>query len=209
MALFSAVTAIGAVTSSATPATASHAKSAIPAPNLRIDTRIFSVSGTMINSMKRAKNRASTVREIFLKYIEATRDFTVATERCAVRVSPGQEIELRNAFALQLLFNGRDALRFECLVASEEAPEILSMKSLYEMSDRLRQGWKDVDEARLRESDPIYVDVSRQIEILEGTLDSAALEEALNAVKADSSYREARQVIAEKIERFQEQLMSL
>lgn len=162
----------------------------------------------MINFIKRAKDRASTVREIFLKYLEATRDFTVAAERCSIRVSPGQEVALRNAFALQLLFNGRDALRFEYLVAVE-APEILSMKSLYEMSDRLRQGWKDAEEARLRESNPIYVDVSRQIEVLEGNLHSAALEEPLNAVKADLSYREARQVIAEKIQKFHKQLVSL
>jgi len=162
----------------------------------------------MINFLKRTKDKATIVREIFLKYLEATRDFTVAAERCSIRVSPGQEVALRKTFGLQLLFNGRDALRFEYLLRGD-ASDILNMKSLYAMSDRLRQGWKEVEEAGLRENNPIYVDVVRQIELIEGNLDSAELEEPLNAVKADFGYREARRVIAEKIQKFHKQLGSV
>jgi hypothetical protein len=162
----------------------------------------------MINSPKPSKNNAIVVREIFLKYLKATRDFTVSAERCSIKVSPGQTIALQNAFRLQLLFNDRDALRFEYLLRGD-ALEILEMKSLYAMSDRLRQGWGGVEESDLRETNLNYVDVLRQIELLEGSLDSIALEEPLNAVKRDSDYQEARRVIAEKIQKFHKQLSIL
>ena len=83
------------------------------------------------------------------------------------------------------------------------------MKSLYAMSDRVRQDWKEAEEAGLRKNSAIYVDVLRQIEHLQGNLDSAELEGPLNAVKADLGYREARRVIAEKIQEIHKQLGNL
>lgn len=162
----------------------------------------------MINFLKRAKDKATVARELFFKYLEATRDFTVAAERCSIRVSPGQEVALKRTFGLQLLFNSRDGLRFEYLLRGD-APDILNMKSLYAMSDRVRQDWKEAEEAGLRKNSAIYVDVLRQIEHLQGNLDSAELEGPLNAVKADLGYREARRVIAEKIQEIHKQLGNL
>lgn len=66
------------------------------------------------------QNRMKLVREAYREYLEWAKSLLVLAETSSVTESHDSEHTLRNVFRLQILYNEREALRFEGSGASTD-----------------------------------------------------------------------------------------
>lgn len=159
----------------------------------------------MSRHSKHTENQATIVRAIYREYLEWAKSLLMLAEKCSIKEWPDRTIALQKVFRLQVLYNEREALRFEYLIKGD-MPDIVTWKSLTRINERLIKEWTEVEEAGLRESNSTYRDVLRGIADLEGKTNSPALDEPFQALTQNSSYREARVAFANRIQKLNEQL---
>jgi hypothetical protein len=159
----------------------------------------------MIPHSKQIESQATIVRKTYREYLEWAKSLLMLAERCSTEEWPDRRLALQKVFRLQVLYNEREALRFEYLIKGD-APDIVTRKSLTGINERLIKEWTEVEEVGLRESNSTYGDVLRGISELEGKTDSPALDEPFQTLTKNSSYRDARLAFANRIQKLNEQL---
>jgi hypothetical protein len=151
------------------------------------------------------QSKATIVRNTYREYLEWARSLLTLAETCSTKEWPDRKHVLLNVFRLQILYNEREALRFEYLLGSN-ASDIVTRKSLSGINERLLKDWSEAEEAGLKASNSTYRDVSREIDDLEGKTDSLTLDEPFQALTRNSIYRDARLAFAKKIQQLNEKL---
>jgi hypothetical protein len=150
-------------------------------------------------------SHALIVQKTYREYLELAKSLLALSETCSIKEWPNRRTELSNAFKLQILYNEREALRFEYLLRNNDQ-ELVTCRALSMIHDRLLKQWTATDETSIRESDLIYRDVLRGIQNLEGKTDSSSLNEPFQSLTRNALYQQARESFAERIKKFDEQL---
>jgi hypothetical protein len=158
-----------------------------------------------IHHSERMRNQTAVIRSVYREYLEWAKSLLVFAETSSTKEWPDRKHVLLNVFRLQILYNEREALRFEYLLESN-TPDIVTWKSLSRVNERLIKEWTEVEETGLKESNSAYRDVLRGIEDLEGKTDSLALDQPFQALTRNASYRDARRAFAKKIQQLNEKL---
>jgi hypothetical protein len=112
---------------------------------------------------------------------------------------------LRNVFRLQILYNEREALRFEYFLRNCTS-EVADFRSLSDISKRLLKDWNDHDEDGIKSGNSNYTTVLQGIVELEGKTDSPSLDKPFQALTQNPNYRNARLAFAKRIEELNEKL---
>jgi hypothetical protein len=154
---------------------------------------------------ERTDNQTIMVRETYREYLEWAKSLLMLAEKCSIKEWPDRTLALQKVFRLQILYNEREALRFEYLIKGD-MPDIMTRKSLTRINERLIKEWTEAEEAGLRESNSTYRDLLRGIADLEGKADSPALDEPFQTLTQNSDYRSARLAFANRIQELNEQL---
>jgi len=157
---------------------------------------------------KHSAGQTAIVRATYREYLERAKSLLALAEKCSIQEWPDRTLVLQNVFRLQVLYNEREALRFEYL-ANGDMSDILTRRSLTGINERLIKDWTEGEEAGLRESNLTYRDVVRGIADLEGKADSPALDEPFQTLTQNSTYREARLAFATRIQKLNEQIWNL
>ena len=106
---------------------------------------------------------------------------------------PDRKAAVQSTTRLGNLVADIELLRFEYLMSAVPVDATV-LKSFDCIFDRLYKGWRDSDEAALRERNPTYRDVSRELEAAEATkaaLDPTALAGPFAGAERDPEYRDA------------------
>lgn len=151
------------------------------------------------------------IRDTFRQYIEAKREFGALAERCLLKGWPDRKAAVQSTSRLGDLVSEIELLRFEHLMSAVSV-DAATLKSFACIFDRLYKGWRDSEEVALRERNPTYRDVSRELEVAEATkaaLDPTALDGPFAAAGRDPEYRNAAASLDEKHRRLEAQLGKL
>lgn len=151
------------------------------------------------------QHRAKEVRGAYREYLEWAKSLLTLAETTSVSVSPTQEVVLRNVFRLQILYNEREALRFEYFFR-KCSTEVAAFRSLSDLSERLIKDWSDDDEDGIKSGNSNYASVLQGIADLEGKTDSPALDKPFQTLTEDPNYRKARLAFAERTKELNERL---
>jgi hypothetical protein len=155
--------------------------------------------------MRGKKNRATIAYETFHKSQEAYVAFLRVAEGRALQVSPGHKLAWQNAFRSQHLLKRRQTLRFEYLYANDLFDD-MTLRSLSSINERLDIGWTKAEESALKEGQPSYRDISREIEDIQSKWDPHTLDGPRPLLEKDSKYLDARQALAERARKLAVQL---
>jgi hypothetical protein len=101
--------------------------------------------------------------------------------------------------------------RFEYLMTAVPV-DATTLKPLASIFDRLYKGWRDSEDVAIREKNPRYRDVSRELEAAEAVKaasDPTALEGPFAGAERDPEYRKAFASLDRKHRQLQEQLGKL
>ena len=151
------------------------------------------------------QNRTKLVREAYREYLEWAKSLLVLAETSSVTESHDSEHALRNVFRLQILYNEREALRFEYVLRNCPS-EVADCRSLSDIGMRLLKDWSDNDESGIKSGNSNYKTVLLGIEELEGKTDSPSLDRPFQALTQNPNYRKARLAFAERIKKLNERL---
>jgi len=151
------------------------------------------------------QNRANEVREAYREYLEWARSLLTLAETISISESPTQEPVLRNVFRLQILYNEREALRFEHFLRKCTS-EVADFRSLSDLSKRLLQDWTENDEDGVKSGNANYATVLQRIVELEGKTDSPSLDKPFQTLTQNPNYRKARLAFAQRIKELNERL---
>jgi hypothetical protein len=136
---------------------------------------------------------ADAIRDTFRQYIEAKREFSAVAERCLLKGWPDRKAAVKSMSRLGDLVTEIELLRFEYLMSAVPV-HATTLKSFACIFDRLHKGWRDTEEVALREKDPTYRDVSRELEAAEATKaasDPTALDGPFAGAARDPEYQDA------------------
>lgn len=151
---------------------------------------------------------AIAIRDIFRQYIEAKREFGVIAERCLLKGWPDRKTAIQSTSRLGTLVAETEWLRFEYLMSAGPFDAAV-LKSFACIFDRLDKGWGDSEELALRDKNPTYRDVSRELEAANATkaaLDPTALDGPFAGAKGDPEFRRAFAALDKKHRQLEEQL---
>jgi hypothetical protein len=151
---------------------------------------------------------ATAIREIFRQYIEAKREFGSVAERCLLKGWPDRKAAIQTTSRLGKLVSESELLRFEYLMSAVPVDATV-LKSFACIFDRIYKGWRDSEEVALREKNPTYRDVSRELEAAEATkaaLDPTALDGPFAGARGDPEFRKAFASLDKKHRQLEEQL---
>jgi hypothetical protein len=151
------------------------------------------------------KNRTTVVHAVFRKYLKSTREFWKVAQQCADKGSPDRKHALQKAIKLQLNLIECQAMRFAYLIAQDTC-DWTSLGSISSLNERLDQGWGKNEESDLLEANSLYKDVVREIDDIKSDLDSNALAESIQELEKNVKYRDARQVVADRVQKLNDGL---
>jgi len=78
---------------------------------------------------KQGVERTKVVADVYWEYLDWSRSLLILAATISTAESPDQESVLRSAFKLQILYNAREALRFEYLLKNCQT-EVSDFESL-------------------------------------------------------------------------------
>ena len=147
------------------------------------------------------KRRATSVQNAFRESNNSYREFLKIAERRAIEVLPDYRIVWQNAYRLQNLLLTRTHLRFEYLKGNRQLGSVTS-RSIASIEERLDKAWTVTEEAKLRESLPLYREITCEIDDIKSKWDPLAVStEMISALERDSEYRSARIALSEGAQR--------
>jgi hypothetical protein len=161
--------------------------------------------------MEEPDNPVIAIRDTFRQYIEAKREFGAIAERCLLKGWPDRKAAVQSTSRLGDLVSEIELLRFEYLMNAVPI-DVTVLKSFACIFDRLYKGWGESEEIALREKDPTYRDLSRELEAAEATkaaLDPTALDGPFAGAARDPEYRNAAASLDKKCRQLEEQLGKL
>jgi hypothetical protein len=150
----------------------------------------------------------TAIRSLLRQYIEAKSQFLATSERCLQKGWPDRKIAIRNAIRLKILQGDLELLRFDYVVRHQSV-EPAACKSLASIMDRLYKDWRDSEEVALKEENPNYRELMRELGTAEAERDPAALDGPLAAVRGDREYVAAANALRMRHHEFDEQLGKL
>jgi len=133
-------------------------------------------------------DRATRVRKTFRRYMQSCRKNMKIIEQRALALSPDHSLALRNCFRLQYLLSERRRSRFEFLLDTKSIDCAL-FKSLDEIAERVDKGWTEAEEGAIKERDPHYRDISREIAGIQSRWVPDLLTVPLRRLMHDDIYR--------------------
>jgi hypothetical protein len=161
--------------------------------------------------MKDPDNPAIAIRDIFRQYVEAKREFGAVAERCLLKGWPDRKAAVQSTSRLGNLVSEIELLRFEYLMCAVPVDATV-LKSFACIFDRLYKGWRDDEEVALRDRNPTYRDLSRELEAAEATkaaADPTALDGPFAGARGDPEFRKAFASLDKKHRQLEEQLGKL
>ena len=161
--------------------------------------------------MKDSDNPAIAIRDIFRKYIEAKREFGAVAERCLLKGWPDRKAAIQSMLRLGNLVSEVELLRFEYLMSTVPVDAAV-LKSFDCIFERLYKDWRDSEEVALREKNPTYRDLSRELEAAEAAKaakDPTALDGPFGGARGDPEYRNGFTSLDKKHRQLEEQLARL
>ena len=153
---------------------------------------------TSLISFLLGKRRAASVQDAFRRSKDSYLEFLGIAERRAIAVSPDHRLVWQNAFRLQHLLIKQQYLRFENLVVNHQLGE--ASRSIASIEERLGKGWAVTEEATLKESLPLYKEISSEIEDIKSKWLPLG-KELIAALEGDSEYRTARIALSERAQK--------
>ena len=138
-----------------------------------------------------------TVREIFRQYVEAVREFVVASGRCYLRGWPDREAAIAVTTRMGHLNCDLQLLRLDYL-ADNDLLEPEACKSIDAIYDRLWKSWQDGDDAALKGQSERYRDVLARLDAERAVLDSPALDGPSRDAMRDPEYLKAGEDLRQK-----------
>ena len=151
---------------------------------------------------------AGAIRDIFRQYIEAKREFGAVAERCLLKGWPDRKTAIQSMSRLGSLVADIELLRFEHLMSAVPL-DATALKSFAAIFDRLDKDWADSEEIVLREKNPTYRAVSRELEAAKATkaaLDPTALDGPFAGAKGDPEFQIAFASLDKRHRQLEEQL---
>jgi hypothetical protein len=140
--------------------------------------------------MERPEDVPSAVQDVFRQYVEAVREFVVTSGRCYLKGWPDRKAAVQNTTKLGHLNCDLQLLRFEYLVGAGFL-EPAMCESIEGISDRIWKGWKESDEAALKNTSQQYRDVLAQQQAGWAVLDKAAIEGPSEGARRDPEFLKA------------------
>ncbi|HEY2679060.1 MAG TPA: hypothetical protein VGI65_18985 [Steroidobacteraceae bacterium] len=147
------------------------------------------------------------VRDTFREYMQSCSEFWKAFQRStiAIKSSERQRQVLQTHLGLQTLWLERQRLRFEYLLRGGTFGTGF-WGELNSISQRLDNEWTDDDETGLKAIDASYRDLLVEIEDLVPKMNGAELDAPIKALQQNAQYREARELIADEVQRLNKRL---
>jgi exonuclease VII small subunit/putative component of membrane protein insertase Oxa1/YidC/SpoIIIJ protein YidD len=147
-------------------------------------------------------SRLVIVRNTFREYMQSCSEFWTAFQRCtiAIKCSERQRQALQTHLRLQTLWLARQRLRFEYLLRGRTF-ETGFWGELDNITQRLDKEWSDNEETDLLASEPTYRDLLVEIEDLVPKMNGAELDAPIKALQQNAQYREARELMADEVQR--------
>jgi hypothetical protein len=155
----------------------------------------------LLGYFMRTKNRATTVSEIFRKYMKSCGENMKITEQRALAVAPAKKTVLLNCFKLQYLLRERTTMRFKYLFTTNPM-DCARFKSLGDIEMRLHQEWTEAEEAAIKAGNAQYCDVSREIDAIQSKWVPDSLTAPLRELMEDDIYRKESVAHADKMREF-------
>ena len=142
------------------------------------------------------------VRNTFREYVQSCSEFWKAFQRCtiAIKSSEHQRQVLQTHLRLQTLWLERQRLRFEYLLRGGTFGTGF-WGELDNSAQRLDKEWSDDEETGLLAIDAAYRDLLAEIEDLVPKMNSAELDTPIKALQQNAQYREARELMADEVQR--------
>ena len=142
------------------------------------------------------------VRDTLREYMQACSEFWKAFQRCtiAIKCSERQRQVLQTHIRLQTLWLERQRLRFEYLLRGGTF-ETGFWGDLDNITQRLDKEWSGDEETSLLAIDAAYRDLSVEIEDLVPKMNGAELDTPIKALQQNAQYREARELMADEVQR--------
>jgi hypothetical protein len=150
----------------------------------------------------------TAVRSILSEYVAAKKTYIVTSERCLLKGWPDRKQAIRNSTRLLLLQGEAELMRFDSLAGYQRDIAILC-KSLESIIDRLYKHWTEAEDIVLRQNNPSYVELVRQLELADAARDPAALDGPLAAARGDPEYLAAAEAMRMKYFELNERLGNL
>jgi hypothetical protein len=142
------------------------------------------------------------VRNTFREYMQSCSGFWKAFQRCtiAIKSSERQRQVLQTHLRLQTLWLERQRLRFEYLLHGGTF-ETGFWGELDNITQRLDKEWSGDEESSLLAIDAAYRDLLVEIEDLVPKMNGAELDTPIKALQQNAQYREARELMADEVQR--------
>jgi hypothetical protein len=142
---------------------------------------IVGESGSVISA------QAKLVEDVFLRYLDARRAFSLALERSAIKGWPDRSAVVRNATRVQALFFSQLTARLIHLVLRNGTDDTMwnGYTTTSKVHRRLQDQWSEHEEQTLRLRDPTYAEIQGEITALQASADPDALVEPFNMAKRD------------------------
>jgi hypothetical protein len=142
------------------------------------------------------------VRNTFREYMQSCSEFWKAFQRCtiAIKSSEHQRQVLQTHLRLQTLWLEQQRLRFEYLLRGGTFGTGFWGK-LDNIAQRLDKEWSDDEETGLLAIDAAYRDLLVEIEDLVPKMNGAELDPPIKALQQNAQYREARELMADEVQR--------
>lgn len=153
---------------------------------------------TSLINLLLGKRRAASIQDAFRRSRDSYLEFLGVAERRAIAVSPDHRLVWQNAFRLQHLLIEQQDLRFASLVANHQLGE--ASRSIASIEERLSKGWAVTEEANLKETLPLYKEISSEIEVIKSKWLPLG-SELIAALEGDPEYRTARIALSERAQK--------
>jgi hypothetical protein len=131
--------------------------------------------------------RGNLVGAVFLKSVDARREFSRTLSRCALKEWPDRAEKIRhNQEFAELQFQQLEArARFVSQHCDQETDSWADSTSTANAQGRIQEGWCDSEEQQLRSLDAAYIQICGRLDELLATADSEALDGPFTMAKRD------------------------
>jgi hypothetical protein len=131
--------------------------------------------------------RAKLVEGVFLRYLDARREFSLALERCAIKGWPDRRTAVRTSARVQGLFFSQLAARLTHLVCEHGLNDAMwsGYTTTLQVHDRVQELWSEQEEQTLRLRDAAYAQMQCEISELQSVVAPVALDEPFKMAKRD------------------------
>jgi hypothetical protein len=135
----------------------------------------------------KVSTRAKLVEDVFLRYLESRRPFSLELGRCALKGWPDKGLLVRNTTRVQMLFFDQLSTRLARLMLHNGSDDAIwsNYTTTSKVHERLQTDWSGYEEQALRARDSTYTEMQREPIELQAVADPDALFEPFKMARRD------------------------